>query len=157
MEANIFDSHCHLDRVFQARQRVDPEAFEKFVKSNYKNFGAKFEGCIAVFYDPSRWDPVSACEAKCSGDDLSQPNLIAHSNINLIVVTFHSRKLNFIGDPRIWVTFGCHPKFAGKVGPKEEAKLRQMLKATMPKVRFESYSSCVCSELLTWHIGLFFN
>jgi hypothetical protein len=91
-EANIFDSHCHLDRVFQASQRVDPDAFEKFIKSNYKNFGAKFEGCITVFCDPSRWDPVSACEAKCNYDDLSPRNLIAHSNINLMVITFHSRK-----------------------------------------------------------------
>ncbi len=57
-ETNIFDSHCHLDVVLQRKERVHPDAFEKFVKWNYKNFGPKFEGCITAFCNPSEWDTV---------------------------------------------------------------------------------------------------
>ena len=59
---NIFDSHCHLDRVWAKMKmrkccsdvarpcsslRMNPKLFHEF--------GSKFEGCISVFCDPDTW------------------------------------------------------------------------------------------------------
>jgi hypothetical protein len=53
---NIFDSHCHFDRVFNYWKRAqDDTPLASLTEHFPEAFGKKFEGCIAVNCDPRRW------------------------------------------------------------------------------------------------------
>jgi hypothetical protein len=102
--ANIFDTHCHIDRLFALLFEIEGNDFynpnsykmkkilsrqyntkgpmELLRKMKYKAHGYKFEGCINVVCDPK----------------------------------FFEKKfwewLTFEKD--VWFTLGCHPKFSGR-------------------------------------------
>ena len=58
-QRNIFDSHCHLDRLLSPKGRFNGERqpFTRFKQdpANWPEFGSKFSGCITSFCDPWRW------------------------------------------------------------------------------------------------------
>ena len=54
--ANIFDSHCHVDRVYNYWNHPKVEnPVENLSRKFPEVFGRKFEGCIAVNCDPRLW------------------------------------------------------------------------------------------------------
>ena len=57
-EKNIFDSHCHIDRIL-GKGVGKPGALTRMIATDPGNFGPKFEGCISVFCDPRKWAGVS--------------------------------------------------------------------------------------------------
>lgn len=50
LKIKFFDSHCHLDFLFQRTNFVG--SFSNFFISNIEHFPANFAGCIAVFCNP---------------------------------------------------------------------------------------------------------
>jgi hypothetical protein len=54
--ANIFDSHCHVDRIYNYwNHRKVGYPIENLSRKFPEVFGSKFEGCIAVNCDPRLW------------------------------------------------------------------------------------------------------
>jgi hypothetical protein len=59
-QANVFDSHCHLDRVLQKMCRSSHSAFENFADCRIED-KKLFEGCITSFCRPYEWKRVRLC------------------------------------------------------------------------------------------------
>lgn len=54
--ANIFDSHCHIDRIYNYWKHSKVENPVGNLSRKFPEvFGRKFEGCIAVNCDPRLW------------------------------------------------------------------------------------------------------
>lgn len=51
---NVFDSHCHLDRLFGDFIQ-EPQYYQKFKSQNADILGKTFEGCITSFCQPKDW------------------------------------------------------------------------------------------------------
>ena len=57
---NIFDSHCHLDRIYSYWKHAKvPNPLENLSQKFPAVFGSKFEGCISVNCDPRNWKVIS--------------------------------------------------------------------------------------------------
>ncbi|XP_059092958.1 putative deoxyribonuclease TATDN2 isoform X2 [Tigriopus californicus] len=54
LERNVFDSHCHLDRLF-GDLVLKPKYFQTFKRENAAIMGETFEGCITSFCQPRDW------------------------------------------------------------------------------------------------------
>ena len=123
-KANIFDSHCHLDRVFFQHFRIQGYEFHDPTSSKMRSqfdywkvndqdplavlrkkyslaFSEKFEGCIHVICNPLHfgkgyWEWIATSKSK------------------------------------IWLTLGCHPSAAANYDDKSEWELERAMKH--PKV-----------------------
>lgn len=123
-DANIFDSHCHLDRIFfgptnepglyrniglglprstyRDMGEKNNDNLPKFKPLEYlrtkfpESFGKKFEGCISVCCDPEYWE---------------------------------KEKMEWLmQEPDVWLTIGCHPSKAPLFTRNKELFLKQYLK-----------------------------
>lgn len=112
---NIFDSHCHLDRMFRWHRKElnlifnDAKKAEshdkipnvtalthlKTIQNVGRCFGSKFEGCISVCCDPELWQEK----------------------------WFEW----LIQDPNVWLTYGCHPGKANIFDSLHEKWMRNKL------------------------------
>jgi len=109
---NIFDSHCHIDRIFHKHRRElnlqntrSPpacKALETLHSDSYEtnSLNSKFEGCITVCCDVERWK---------------------------------DNWYNWLTkEDNVWVTYGCHPANADTYDDLAECELIKFLK--YPKV-----------------------
>lgn len=123
-EVSIFDSHCHLDRIFfgptfqpglyrhiglgfplsavkdmgeiNNKNLPDFKPLEYLVSKFPEAFGNKFEGCITVCCDPEYWD---------------------------------SEKLEWLmQESNVWLTIGCHPSKAPLYNKEKENFIKRYLK-----------------------------
>lgn len=123
-DTNIFDSHCHLDRIFFGpsnqpglyrnmglglplsverdmgeRKNENLPTFKplEYLKSKFpETFGKKFEGCITNCCDPEYWE---------------------------------TEKLRWLmQEPEVWLTIGCHPSKAPLFTSDKQSFLKRYLK-----------------------------
>ncbi|XP_014771063.1 putative deoxyribonuclease TATDN2 [Octopus bimaculoides] len=79
----FFDTHCHLDRIFddlKSKSEKHFSNFKEFKEANWTTFPKEFAGCLTVFCDPWRFD--------------SKGSLLC----------------SFIMEDNVWIAMGCHPK-----------------------------------------------
>ena len=56
LPANLFDSHCHLDRILSTAQLQQSEPFQRLRDSKRTEFSPLFEGCLTNCCDPEQFD-----------------------------------------------------------------------------------------------------
>jgi Tat protein secretion system quality control protein TatD with DNase activity len=102
--ANLFDTHCHIDKIFSSIYKAEASEFfnpysdrmkkvfshnsnskgpmEVLRKHFFKSHGDKFEGCINVF---------------------TNPKFFAKKHWEWMTI-----------EKDVWFTLGCHPQFTGR-------------------------------------------
>ena len=61
----LIDSHCHIDFIYSRMiPTTVPSTFQGFVTRFHREFPKCFEGCIAVFCEPEKWERVSYLNSK---------------------------------------------------------------------------------------------
>ena len=102
MSHALFDSHCHLDRVFgRAFNKPSSDFFKpgpqplQLLKETYpEDFTSMFEGCI---------------------------NVITHPN------KFHTKFWDWLDEPQMYLALGCHPENSNHYNLSAEYYLEQAL------------------------------